>query len=203
MKGYYFITDEDLSAAGILSDAETAAAAGVDVIQYRNKTAETRRIYDEARLIKKICGSGRCRFIINDRVDIALAVDADGVHIGQEDMPFEVARRLLGKEKIIGVTVHTVEEAVEAEGSGADYLGVSPIFSTGTKSDAGAPCGVDTLAAIRRACGIPLVAIGGIDLSNADECIRAGADMVCAISAVVARPDVAAEIKNFQRKFGL
>jgi thiamine-phosphate pyrophosphorylase len=140
---------------------------------------------------------------VNDRIDIALAVGAGGVHIGGEDMPYREARRLLGKDRIIGVTVHNAEEAREAEAWGADYLGVSPVFATGTKADAGAPCGTGTLAAIRRSCRVPLVAIGGIDLSNADDVIAAGADMVCAISAVVTKPDVEAEIIKFQRKFGL
>ncbi len=203
MKGYYFITDEGLSPAGIMSDVVNAVAAGVEVIQYRNKTADTGRMYEEARRIKEICAGSGTRLIINDRIDIVLAVDADGVHIGNEDMPYAETRRLLGSRKIIGVTVHNAGEAIEAERRGADYLGVSPIFATGTKADAGAPCGIETLAAIRRACKVPLVAIGGIDLSNADDVIRAGADMVCAIAAVVTKPDVAGEISRFQRKFSI
>jgi len=203
MKGYYFITDEGLSAAGVMSDVRQAVKAGAQVIQYRNKTADTRRLYEEAREISGICAGTSSKLIINDRIDIALAVGADGAHIGNEDLPYAEARRLLGRDAIIGVTVHDVEEAVAAEKAGADYLGVSPVFATGTKSDAGAPCGVETLTAIRRACRVPVVAIGGIDLLNADECIAAGADMVCAISAVVTRPDVFAEIIKFQRKYGL
>jgi thiamine-phosphate pyrophosphorylase len=203
MKGYYFITDEALSAAGIMCDVEKAVAAGVAVVQYRNKTADTRRMYDEARGIRDRCAGTGTRLIINDRIDIALAVNADGVHIGNEDMPYGEARRILGSGKIIGVTVHDVAEAVAAERAGADYLGVSPIYATGTKADAGAPCGIAMLAAIRRACAVPLVAIGGIDLSRVDECIAAGADMVCAISAVVTKADVTGEILRFQRKFGI
>ncbi len=203
MKGYYFITDAALSAAGIMNDAEKAVAAGVEVVQYRNKTADTRRLYDEARRLREICAGSGARLIINDRIDIALAVEADGVHIGNEDLPYGEARRLLGAGKVIGVTVHDVAEAEAAERAGADYLGVSPIYTTGTKADAGAPCGTEVLAAIRRACRVPLVAIGGIDLSNTDDVIRAGADMVCAISAVVTRADVSAEILKFQRKFNL
>jgi thiamine-phosphate pyrophosphorylase len=203
MKGYYFITDEALSAAGVMSDVRQAVAAGAEIIQYRNKTADTRRLYEEARIIRGISAGTRSRLIINDRIDIALAVGADGVHIGLEDLPYAESRRLLGGDAIIGVTVHTEAEAKEAAAAGADYLGVSPVFATGTKSDAGAPCGVETLAAIRKACRVPVVAIGGIDLYNADECIAAGADMLCAISAVVTRPDVAAEILKFQRKYGL
>jgi thiamine-phosphate pyrophosphorylase len=203
VKGYYFITDHDLSVAGLKSDAENAVAAGAKIIQYRNKKADTRTLYNEALLIKKICSGSRSFFIINDRIDIALAVDAHGVHIGQEDMPYQEARRLLGKDKIIGVTVHNMEEALLAEAWGANYLGVSPIFTTATKLDAGKPCGVEGLIAIRQACRLPIVAIGGIDLSNVGIVIKAGADMVCVISAVITKPDVAAEIQKFQKEFGL
>jgi thiamine-phosphate pyrophosphorylase len=203
MRGYYFITDASISVAGMMSDVKKAVAAGVEIIQYRNKAAETRALYDEARLIKHICSGSGSWLIINDRIDIALAMDADGVHIGQKDMPYLEARRLLGKGKIIGVSVHNVEEAIEAVDLGADYLGVSPIFATATKSDAGQPCGVETLKAIRRACRVPIVAIGGIDLSNVGAVIEAGADMVCAISAVVTKSEVATEIRKFQRGFGL
>ncbi|HQL83839.1 MAG TPA: thiamine phosphate synthase, partial [Spirochaetota bacterium] len=139
MKGYYFITDEGLSAAGVMSDVRQAVTAGAQIIQYRNKTADTRRQYEEAREIRGICAETRSKLIINDRIDIALAVGADGAHIGNEDLPYAEARRLLGRDAIIGVTVHDVEEAVAAEKAGADYLGVSPVFATGTKSDAGAP----------------------------------------------------------------
>ena len=203
MRGYYFITDTALSAAGLKSDVEKTVASSVSIIQYRNKQAATRTLYEEALSIKNLCMGTSTRLIINDRIDIALAVDAHGVHIGQEDMPYHVARSLLGRDKIIGVTVHTLEEAIAAQGMGADYLGVSPIFTTATKLDAGKPCGVEGLKAIRQACGIPIVAIGGIDLSTIGLVIEAGADMACAISAVVTRTDVRAEILRFQKEFGL
>ncbi len=203
VRGYYFITDDRLSVGGAMSDVEKAVAAGAAIVQYRNKSAATRVLYDESRLIRQLCRGSASRLIVNDRIDVALAVDADGVHIGQEDMPYEMARKLLGDNKMIGVTVHNVAEALEAQMKGADYLGVSPIFATLTKADAGGACGIETVAAIRRACSIPVVAIGGIDLSNADKVIEAGADMVCAISAVITKPDVYAEIMKFQRKFGL
>jgi thiamine-phosphate pyrophosphorylase len=203
VKGYYFITDDRLSAGGIMSDVEKAIAAGAAIIQYRNKSACTRILYDEARVIRQLCADTSSRLIINDRIDVAMAVDADGVHIGQDDMPYDLARKLIGKKKMIGVTVHNVAEALEAQIMGADYLGVSPVFATATKTDAGGACGIETVEAIRLACKIPVVAIGGIDLSNADRVIKAGADMVCAISAVITKPDVYAEIMKFQRKYGL
>lgn len=201
MRGYYFITDAGLSIAGNLADVRAAAAAGVTVVQYRNKSNITRDMYEEALLLKSACGGAK--FIINDRIDIALAVDADGVHIGQDDMPYERARRLLGPGKIIGVTVHDLDEALEAEAAGADYLGLSPIFATGTKDDAGEPCGTGVIAKIKAECRIPVVAIGGIGLSNVDEVVAAGADMVCAISAVVTKADVTAAIMEFQGRYGL
>ncbi len=200
MRGYYFITDALLSLAGNLADVRTAVAAGVKIVQYRNKTNITRDMYEEALLLKSACGEN-AKFIINDRIDIALAVDADGAHIGLEDMPYAQARRLLGEGKIIGVTVHDLDEALEAEAAGADYLGLSPIFATGTKDDAGAPCGTGLISTIKANCRIPVVAIGGIDHSNVDEIVAAGADMVCAISAVVTKTDVAAAILEFKRRY--
>ncbi len=202
MRGYYFITDSGLSMSGNLSDVRSAVAAGVSVVQYRNKSNITREMYEEALSLKSIC-EGKANFIINDRLDVALAVGADGVHIGLEDMPYGEARRLLGPDKIIGVTVHDLEESLEAEAMGADYIGLSPIFATGTKGDAGAPCGTGLIAEVKKRCRVPLVAIGGIDLSNVDEVIAAGADMVCAISAVVTKQDVEAAILEFQGRYGL
>ena len=199
MRGYYFITDSALSRAGNLSDVENAVRAGVDTVQYRDKSAETGRMYTEAAALRGLCTSAR--LIINDRIDIALAVDADGVHIGQADMPYDAARRILGDDRIIGVTVHNLKEAVAAVDMGADYLGVSPIFATDTKSDAGKPCGLDMLKQIRAAVEIPLVAVGGITLENGPEVVAAGADAICAISAVVTKDDVTAEIRKFHEIF--
>lgn len=199
MKGYYFITDSDLSRAGNISDVMHAAACGVEVVQYRNKNAETREMYEEALRLKEICRD--LTFLINDRIDIALAVDADGVHLGQSDMPCTTARKLLGREKVIGVTVHNLSEALQAERLGADYLGVSPIFKTATKPDAGKPAGITLIEEIREEVDIPLIAIGGINHSNAPAVVQAGADGLCAISCVVASNDVVAQIKSFQNLF--
>jgi thiamine-phosphate pyrophosphorylase len=199
VKGYYFITDSSLSRAGNISDVKQAEACSVCAVQYRNKNAETREMYIEAVRLREICRNAP--FLINDRIDIALAVDADGVHLGQLDMPYRAARKMLGPEKIIGITVHNISEAMEAQLSGADYLGVSPIFQTATKSDAGKPAGIALIEEIRSRIDIPLIAIGGINLSNAPEVVRAGADGLCAISAVVAKEDVNGEIKRFQELF--
>jgi thiamine-phosphate pyrophosphorylase len=140
VKGYYFITDSSLSFAGNISDVKQAEACSVCAVQYRNKNAETREMYDEAIRLREICRNSP--FLINDRVDIALAVDADGVHLGQSDMPYRAARKMLGPEKVIGITVHNLAEALKAQHLGADYLGISPIFQTATKSDAGKPAGI-------------------------------------------------------------
>ncbi|NTV27562.1 MAG: thiamine phosphate synthase [Methanothrix sp.] len=199
MKGYYFITDSKLSRAGNAKDVLCAVACGVEVVQYRNKNAESRMMYEEAVRLREICSEAL--FLINDRVDIALAIEADGVHLGQKDIPCIVARKMLGPGKIIGITVHNLAEAKEAETSGADYLGVSPIFQTKTKLDAGKPAGIALIEEIRKQVSIPLIAIGGINHSNATEVIQAGADGLCAISCVVAKENVDDEIKKFQKLF--
>lgn len=199
MKGYYFITDSGLSRAGNISDVRYAVDCGVEVVQYRNKNAETREMFEEAIRLREICED--TLFLINDRIDIALAAEADGVHLGQSDMPITLARKLLGPERIIGLTVHNVAEAQEAERLGANYLGVSPIFQTATKSDAGKPAGIALIEEIRRQVEIPLVAIGGINHDNAADVIKAGADGLCAISCVVAKEDVGMEIRKFQDLF--
>jgi thiamine-phosphate pyrophosphorylase len=129
--------------------------------------------------------------IVNDRVDVALAIDADGVHVGQDDIPVPVARRLLGPDKIVGTSAGTVEEARQAELDGADYVGVGSIFTTASKPDAGDAIGPDALRRIREAIHIPIVAIGGLNASNAAEAIGAGAQGVAVISSVVGADDVA------------
>jgi len=199
MKGYYFITDSGLSRAGNISDVRQAVACGVEVVQYRNKNAETREMFEEAFRLREICHD--TLFLINDRIDIALAAQADGVHLGQSDMPIAAARKLLGPDRIIGLTVHNLPEALEGERLGANYLGVSPIFRTATKPDAGKPAGITLIEEIRRHVEIPLVAIGGINHSNAADVIKAGADGLCAISCVVAGEDVRLEIKRLQDLF--
>jgi thiamine-phosphate pyrophosphorylase len=199
MKGYYFITDSALSRAGNASDVRQAVECGVGVVQYRSKGADTRKMYEEAIQLRKICRDPL--FLINDRVDIALSSGADGVHLGQADMPCRAARRLLGPDKIIGITVHNLAEAQEAQNLGADYLGISPIFQTTTKPDAGKPAGIALIEEIRRQVDIPLIAIGGIDHSNAPAVVGAGADGLCAISCVVTKENVAEEIKRFQELF--
>jgi len=200
-KGYYFITDGRLSRAGNTSDVISALSCKVSVVQYRNKDAETREMHYEACKLGQLCKEAGAVYLINDRVDIALSVDADGVHLGQSDMPFAAARRLLGPDKIIGLTVHNLAEALEGERLGADYLGVSPIFPTATKPDAGKPAGISLIEQIRREVSLPLIAIGGINHSNAPQVVAAGADGLCAISCVVASESAREEMRRFQDLF--
>ncbi|MEI6631045.1 MAG: thiamine phosphate synthase [bacterium] len=199
MRGFYFITDSRLSLAGDISDVRSALAAGVRVIQYRDKYLTTKKMYEEALRLRKLCRGAT--FLINDRLDLALAVGADGVHLGSYDLPYRIARRLLGKKRIIGLTVHNLEEARQAQIMGADYLGVSPVFATATKSDAGEPVGTGLIRRIKKAVSLPVVAIGGINLKNAKEVILSGADSLCAIAAVVRKADVKREISRYQELF--
>lgn len=199
IKGYYFITDSGLSRRGDISDIKNAVAAGVKVVQYRDKCRDSRTMHLKALKLRKLCKG--ITFLVNDRVDIALSAGADGVHLGQDDLPYSVARKLLGKKGIIGLTAHNLREAREAEKLGADYIGVSPIFRTTTKPDAGRSSGVALIRNIKKNINIPVIAIGGIDLSNAEEIVHSGADGLCAISAVITRPDVKSEIRKFQKLY--
>ena len=200
IQGFYFITDASLSKAGNESDVRAAVKACVSVVQYRNKKGTSRELYEEAVRLRELCRNGPL-FIINDRIDIALAADADGVHLGQDDIALKAARKLLGAKKIIGLTVHNTAEAKKAIQEGADYLGVSPIFSTMTKTDAGDPGGISLIKEIKPLSTLPIVAIGGINLFNAFHVIKAGADAICAISATVAQENVAEELQKFQKLF--
>ena len=151
---FYLVTDSGLSKKGTLSDVKEAVEAGCKIVQYREKNKSTKEMVYEASEIKRICGD-RAIFLVNDRIDVALAVDADGVHIGQDDMPIEIAKKLLGADKIIGLTVHNIEEAIEAEKSGADYVGLGPIFDTATKKDAGKGIGPAKIREVKNAIKIP------------------------------------------------
>jgi len=199
IKGYYFITDSGLSKHGNKSDCCEAMKAGVKIIQYRNKNGSTKEMYEEALELRRICS--KAIFLINDRIDIALAVNADGVHLGQDDMDCKIARKILGKKKIIGVTAHNIKEAIKAEREDASYIGLSPIFETATKLDAGIPAGIKLIEQTMKKISIPIVAIGGINLENAKQVINAGADSICAISCVITKNNVAEEIKKFQKLF--
>jgi thiamine-phosphate pyrophosphorylase len=198
-KGFYFITDSTLSKRGNIQDVKSALKARVSAVQYRNKSHDIERMLQEAKALRALCTT--VPFIVNDFLDIALKVHADGLHIGKTDISYLQAREALGPEKIIGLSVHSLEEALYAQSIGADYVGVGPIFSTSTKKDAQTPCGTFLIRQIKSSCTLPLVAIGGIHLENVLEVIAAGADCVCAISATVTRPDVKKEIDKYSKLF--
>ncbi|MCJ7727168.1 MAG: thiamine phosphate synthase [Actinobacteria bacterium] len=194
----YFITDSRLTRKTALEDVKSAIRAGVKIIQYREKGESTGDMIKEAKKIGELCKKNNVLFIINDRVDIVLAVDADGVHLGNKDMIYSIARKILGSKKIIGLTVHNIREAVEAERIGADYIGVSPIFETKTKLDAGRPAGLKLIKDIKKAIKIPFVAIGGINENNLGSVIEAGARSIAAISAILTKDNVEKECKKFR-----
>ncbi|MEK6891998.1 MAG: thiamine phosphate synthase, partial [Nanoarchaeota archaeon] len=173
--GLYFITDSKLTKKTVIDDVKSAIKSGVKIIQYREKEAPIKQMLEKAKEIKKLCQKNSVIFLVNDRIDIALAADADGVHLGQGDARYETARKLLGKNKIIGLTAHNVKESVEAEKLGADYIGLSPIFSTSTKADAGKACGTEMITQVKKYVKIPIVAIGGINESNIGQVLKAGA----------------------------
>ncbi len=195
----YLITDAKLSRGrSHLEVAREAIKGGASLIQFRDKEMTTRQLVETARKIKKLTDEADIPLIINDRLDVALAVDADGVHVGQDDMPAALARQLIGPHKILGVSASTVEEALQAEKDGADYVSASPVFTTPTKPDAPPPTHLEGLTAIVEAVDLPVIAIGGISEENAAEVIACGVDGVAVISAVVSAPDIAAAARRLR-----
>lgn len=189
----YVITGEEFHPERNLIDVmEEAIQGGADIIQLRDKTSSKKDILEKARNLKKLCAKYEVPFIVNDHIDIALAVDADGVHIGQDDMPLAEVRKLIGPEKMIGVSSHKLEEALAAEKNGADYIGVGPIFPTKSKVDVVDPVTTSYIQEVKDHVSIPFVAIGGIKLHNVKEVVEAGADRVCVITEIVAANDVKA-----------
>jgi thiamine-phosphate pyrophosphorylase len=192
----YVITDAGLARGRSHQEViEAAILGGATIVQYRAKDVSTRQMVTEAQVLRELTRHAGVPFIVNDRVDVALAVDADGVHIGQDDMPVALARKLIG-DRLLGVSAHSLSEAVQAVQDGADYLGVGPVFATPTKPDAAPPIGIDGLTAIRRQIAIPIVAIGGINQANAAEVIRTGVNGIAVVSAVVAAADVTAAARQ-------
>ncbi len=176
-----------------------ALAAGVRFFQYRNKSGARREIYETSLQLVLLARERGALFIVNDHADIALAVDADGVHLGQDDLPIEYARDLLGSGKLIGVSTHSPEQAKAAEAGGADYIGFGPIFRTSTK-DAGPVQGVEKIPVIKRVVSVPVFAIGGITNANVDQVISAGADGVAVVSAILSAPDKRSAAAEMLRK---
>ncbi|MCX8158079.1 MAG: thiamine phosphate synthase [Candidatus Diapherotrites archaeon] len=196
--GLYFITDSRLTKQGIIKDVKDALESGVKVIQYREKNKPTREMLVEAIEIKKMCKKKKAIFLVNDRLDIALASKADGIHIGQDDMPIKYVKKLM-PYSIIGVTVHNIKEALEAEKKGASYLGVSPIFETSTKSDAGKAIGVEALEHIMKKVKVPVVAIGGINEDNLQSVLKTGCRNIAMISAILKYENVRKRCEEFNK----
>ncbi len=187
----YLVTDPDLSLGRPEEEiVRRAVSAGVTMVQYRDKDTSTKRMIEKTRLLADICKPAGVALIVNDRLDVALAGGADGVHLGQDDMELADARRIAGDAFIIGISVTTVEEAMQAEASGADYLGANGVFPTGTKTDLGEPLGLEGVSMLASAASLPIVAIGGIKDSNAGEVMSAGADGVAVVSYIVGAEDI-------------
>lgn len=195
----YIVTDRQASRGrDHISMVRAALAGGADVIQLRDKALSGHDLYALAKDMGSLVRSSRAMFIVNDRLDIALAAGADGVHLGQDDLPVAAARSLSPPSFIIGVSVGSVEEALAAERDGADYIALSPVFSTPTKDDAGPGHGLEVLSEIKAAVRLPVIAIGGVNEGNVMEVVAAGADGVAVISAVLGADDVEAAARSMR-----
>jgi len=197
-KGICFITDRKYSDLPLYDMINLVLRAGVKCIQYREKDLPRREIYGNAVKCRELTRLFDATLIINDHADIALAVDADGVHLGQDDLPLKEARKIMGS-RIVGISTHNLDQAKEAELGGADYIGFGPVFHTTTK-DAGIPKGIDNIRLVKEHVSIPVVAIGGISLDNVSSVIDAGADAI-ALATAICRGDIAANTENFVRFF--
>lgn len=195
----YVITDEGVGHGFSHAEiAQRAIAGGADVIQLRDKWLSGQELLAAATAVREITRDAGALFIVNDRLDVALAAGADGVHLGENDLPIDHARKITPPGFIIGASVGSVATAVSAEAAGADYVVLSPTFSTASKADAGPGHGLAILSAIRSAISRPLLAIGGINPGNVGDVIAAGADGVAVISAVVGQPDITAAAREMR-----
>jgi thiamine-phosphate pyrophosphorylase len=176
---------------------KVAADAGAALFQYRNKTASMMEAYAEALALRQAAAKAGVLFIVNDRCDLALAVGADGVHLGQGDLPLDMARSVMGPEKLIGISTHNSAQVREATAGKPDYLGFGPIFKPGSKQDHDPVVGLEGLRAMRRLTSLPVFAIGGIQIDQAGEVMRAGANGVAIISAILKAPDINYAVKAF------
>jgi thiamine-phosphate pyrophosphorylase len=195
--GLYLVTDRDLALGRSLKEViRKAVTGGVTMVQLREKNASTREFIQEALSIKVLLKQHHIPLIINDRVDVALAVDADGVHIGQQDMSWRMARRLLGPEKILGLSVESMDHLQEANHADIDYIGISPVFTTPTKKELEQGLGLTGAAEIARMSRHPSVAIGGINAKNAREVLETGVDGISVVSAICSAKDPEIATRN-------
>lgn len=198
LSGLYVILDPSVCPDHPLHEVlKVSAAAGATLFQYRNKSASMKDAYIEAMELRKLAAELEVLFIVNDRCDLALAVDADGVHLGQGDLPLNLARKVMGDEKLIGISTHTAEQVRVATAGVPDYLGFGPIFKPGSKADHDSVVGVAGLKAIRPLTPLPIFAIGGISLDHVSEVMGAGANGVAVISAILKASDIRHTVSDF------
>jgi len=189
-----------MTAGSMEACVEQAILGGCTVVQLREKTASSHAFFQTAVRVREVTARLGVPLIINDRADIALSVDADGLHIGQNDLPYEAARRIVGHDKIVGVSAHNLEQARRAAEMGADYIGVGAMFATGTKTDAN-PTSIDELRRIRRELNIPIVAIGGINKNNVSHLKDIGVNGIAVVSAIVAEQDMVGAAQELKALF--
>ncbi|NFV13019.1 thiamine phosphate synthase [Clostridium sporogenes] len=193
----YLITDRRfLKGRELKKVVKDAILGGVTTVQVREKNVSTREFYNVSKEVKEVTDYYKVPIIINDRLDIAQAIDADGVHLGQKDISLNIARKILGENKIIGISVGNVEEALEAENNGADYLGIGTIFPTGSKKDVDAIIGIDGLSQVKNSISIPSVAIGGINKTNFKDVLKTGIEGISVISAILDEDNVKLAANN-------
>lgn len=181
----YLVTDRQLAKKPVEVVVEEAIKGGADCVQLREKNIDTKEFVEIAQMIKYITDRYNVPLIINDRIDVALAVHAYGVHLGQDDMPLTIARKIVPHTMVIGISASTVNEAIEAEKDGADYIGAGSVFPTSTKDDISGIIGLEGIQEIKKAVSIPVIAIGGIQIHNAEQVIQHGADGIAVVSAIV------------------
>jgi len=201
-KALYVITDRNLSKGRSHLEVMSAAiAGGAKIIQLRDKECTAKALVKEGLALRELTKREGVLFIVNDRVDVAIAIDADGIHLGQDDMPAKLARKILGDDKIIGVSIGSIEEAIQAIEDGADCVSVSPVFSTTTKLDAGEGLGLRLITEVKNHLDVPVIAIGGITKNNIAQVAKAGADCAAVISAVVTADDIEAAARQLLDEF--
>lgn len=197
----YLVTDREImSSATVEESVEQAISGGCTVVQLREKSASSKEFYETALNVHKITKKANVPLIINDRVDIALAVDAEGVHVGQQDLPCKTVRQIIGQNKIVGVSASNLDEALSAYNDGADYLGVGAMYSTNTKTDANITS-IEELKHIRKMIDIPIVVIGGINNKTVLNFKGINIDGIAVVSAIIAQSDIVESARNLKRIF--
>jgi len=200
MPKLYVILDAAVVTGSIQEIAEKLMEAGVRLLQYRDKQASSRDLYENARVLAASAERAGCRFIVNDRADVAYLAGATGIHIGQEDIGAEQARRIMGPERWVGCSTHNLEQFEKAASTSADYIAVGPIFATSSKANPDPVVGLELLGKVRKLTKKPIVAIGGITVETAEEVLAAGADSVAVISDVLRATDPARRVQEYLRR---